>query len=35
MAASQLGAIMMNGAFKEAVVIGASGGDDVILGRLG
>jgi hypothetical protein len=35
MAAGEFDAIVMDGAFKEAVVIGASGGDNVVLGRLG
>ena len=35
MAAGEFDAIMMHGAFKKAVVIGAGGGDDVILGRVG
>jgi hypothetical protein len=33
--ASEFYSIVMNGALEEAVVIGASSGDDVILGRLG
>jgi hypothetical protein len=35
MAAGEFDAIMMHGAFKKAVVIGAGGSDDVILGRVG
>jgi hypothetical protein len=33
--ARKFDAIVMDGAFKETVVVGPSGGGDVILGRLG